>query len=412
MERIVLAFSGGLDTTFCALWLRETRGADVVTVTVDTGGFSADELAAIAARARTLGVAEHRVVDARQTVFDRFVSWLIKGDCLRGGAYPVSVGAERTAQAEAVVEVAKQVGATAVAHGSTRAGNDQVRFDVALRALAPHLEVLAPIRELNWSRERESAWLAERGVDVPARTVTYSINEGLFGTTIGGGETHDPWRAPPPDVYPMTVSPEQAADAPEELVIHFERGVPVALDDRRLDGVSLVGALNERARPHGIGRGLHTGDTILGLKGRLAFEAPAPLILVQAHRELTKLVLTRWQSFWRDTLGSFYGNLLHEGLYYDPVMRDLEAFLDSLNRRVTGEARVKLYKGSIRVEGTRSPYAMLDQEVGTYGEGAEGWSGEEAAGFARIYGLASVLAKRAQERGASAEVDAGKGESR
>jgi argininosuccinate synthase len=401
MSTIVLAFSGGLDTTFCALWLRERTGAEIVTVTVDTGGFSAEELAAIEARARSLGVREHRTVDARQRVFDGFVSYLIKADCLRGGTYPVSVGAERTAQAEAVVAVAREIGATAVAHGSTRAGNDQIRFDVAIRTLAPELQIHAPIRELNWSRAQESEWLAERGVSIPAKTVAYSVNEGLFGTTIGGKETHDPWRMPPEEVYRMTVAPEAGADEPEEVVLGFEAGVPVALDGRRLDGVALVGALNARARRHGVGRGIHTGDTILGLKGRLAFEAPGPLILVQAHRELTKLVQTRWQAYWRDALGSFYGNLLHEGLYFDPVMRDLEAFLDSANANVTGDVRVRLFKGSVRVTGTRSPFSMMDPEVAVYGEGATAWSGEEAAGFARIYGLASMLARRASRRGAS-----------
>jgi argininosuccinate synthase len=226
MTKIALAFSGGLDTTFCALYLREQTGADIVTVTVDTGGFSPRELEAIEARAQLLKASEHRVVDARADVFDRFVAYLIKGDCLRGGTYPVSVGAERTAQAEALVRVAQEIGAGAVAHGSTRAGNDQVRFDVAIRTLAPDLAIHAPIRDLNWSRERESAWLAERGVDVPARTVAYSINEGLFGTTIGGRETHDTWKTPPEDAYAMTVAPEAGRDEPADLVIAFDRGCP------------------------------------------------------------------------------------------------------------------------------------------------------------------------------------------
>jgi argininosuccinate synthase len=403
MTTIVLAFSGGLDTTFCARWLEEKAGARIVTVTVDTGGFPPEELAAIEARARVLGVLEHRTVDARREVYDRFVAYLIKGDCLRGGTYPVSVGAERTAQAEAVVRVAREIGADGVAHGSTRAGNDQVRFDVAIRTLAPDLPIHAPIRDLGWSRAEESAWLAERGIHVPARTVAYSVNEGLFGTTIGGRETHDTWRVPPEEAYTMTVAPEAGRDEPEDLVLAFERGLPVAIDGVPMDGVALVGALNDRARPHGVGRGLHVGDTILGVKGRLAFEAPAPLLLVQAHRELAKLVQTRWQAFWKDTLGTFYGNLLHEGLHQDPVMRDLEAFLDGVNRRVTGEARLRLFKGAARVTGTRSPYSMMDPGVAVYGEGASGWSGEEAAGFARIYGLGTMLAARAAERGRALE---------
>jgi argininosuccinate synthase len=396
----VLAFSGGLDTTFLVLWLKEQTGADVVTVTVDTGGFQKGELDAIAARAKALGVKAHHTVDAKQVVFDRFVSYLIKGNCLRGGTYPVSVGAERTAQAEAVVKVAREIGAKGIAHGSTRAGNDQIRFDVAIRALAPELTIHAPIRELGWSRQQESDWLKERGVTIPPKTIAYSVNEGLFGTTIGGKETHDPWAMPPEAAYTATVAPQAALDTPEELVIGFERGVPVSLDGKRLDGPALVAALNARARPHGVGRGIHLGDTILGVKGRLAFEAPGPLVLIQAHRDLEKLVQTRWQGFWRETLGSFYGNLMHEGLYYDPIMRDLEAFLDSVNARVTGEVRVRLFKGACAIVGVRSPFSMMNPAVAVYGEGASAWSGEEAAGFARIYGMATSLALRAGQAGA------------
>ncbi len=399
MAKIVLAFSGGLDTTFCALWLRESTGADVVSVTVDTGGFTAEQLREIERHAKSLGVLEHRTADARATVFDRFVSYLIKGNCLRGGTYPVSVGAERTAQAEACVGVAREVGAEGICHGSTGAGNDQIRFDVAIRTLAPELAIHTPIRELNWSRAQEASWLAERGVHVPAKTVAYSVNEGLFGTTIGGKETHDSWVTPPEEAYRMTVSPTAATAEPEELVLGFEAGLPVSVDGGRADGVAIVAALNARARPHGVGRGLHVGDTILGLKGRLAFEAPGPLMLIQAHRDLEKLVQTKWQAHWREMAGSFYGNLLHEGLYYDPVMRDLEAFLDSVNARVTGDVRLRLYRGSSTVVGTRSPFSLMDPKVGVYGEGAAAWRGEEAAGFAHIYGLASMLSRRAAERG-------------
>lgn len=406
LKTIVLAFSGGLDTSFCAVWLRERHAARVVTVTVDTGGFTPQALAAVEARARELGAAEHRTVDARADVWQRFVAWLVKGNVLRGGAYPVSVGCERTAQAEAVVRVAQELGADAVAHGSTGAGNDQVRFDVAIGALAPALAILAPIRELNWSRQQESDWLRERGVAVPEKSVAYSLNEGLFGTTIGGRETHDTWRMPPEAAYTMTVAPEKAAPEPEELVLGFEQGLPVSLDGRRLDGVALVAALNARCRPHGVGRGLHVGDTILGHKGRIAFEAPAPLVLIRAHRELQKLVATKWQQYWCDQAGTFYGMLLHEGLYYDPAMRDLEALLDSANRRVSGEVRVRLYRGNLDVVGARSPFSLLDPAVAVYGEGASAWTGEQAAGFARIHGLPSLLAARrdalAEQRGAAA----------
>ncbi len=398
MPKIVLAFSGGLDTSFLAIYLREQTGAEIVTVCVDTGGFSDEELAAIAARAAELGITDHRVVDARTEVYERFVSYLIKGNCLRGGTYPVSVGAERTAQAEAVVGVAREIGAEAIAHGSTRAGNDQIRFDVAIRALAPDLEIHAPIRDLGWSREQESAWLAERGIAIDAKTVDYSVNEGLFGTTIGGKETHDSWQVPPESVYTQTASREDCPAEAQEVVIGFKAGLPVSLDGEALDGVAIVRALNAIAGRHGVGRGMHLGDTILGVKGRLAFEAPAPLVLIQAHRELEKLVQTRWQGFWRETLGTFYGNLLHEGLYFDPVMRDFEAFLDSVNERVTGDVRVRLHQGVSTVTGTRSPHSLMDSDVAVYGEGASGWTGEQAEGFARLYGLGAALGHRAAEQ--------------
>jgi argininosuccinate synthase len=414
MATIALAFSGGLDTSFLAVWLREQTGCEVVTVTVDTGAFTQAELDALAARTRELGVTRHRVVDARREVYDRYVSYLIKGDCLRGGTYPVCVGAERTAQAQALVQVAREIGAQGVAHGSTRAGNDQIRFDVAIRALAPELEIHAPIRDLGWSREQESAWLAERGIHIDPHTVAYSINAGLFGTTIGGRETHDTWNVPPESVYTRTASRAEAPAEGQEVVIGFERGLPVALDGRRVDGLEAVAALNEIAGRHGVGRGMHLGDTILGVKGRLAFEAPGPLVLIQAHRELEKLVQTRWQAFWRETLGTFYGNLLHEGLYFDPVMRDLEAFLDSVNARVGGDVRVRLQQGLCTVVGTRSPHSLMDPEVAVYGEGAGGWTGEQAAGFARLYGMAAALGHNAAQRDAAqrdaAQRDAAQGD--
>ncbi len=398
MAKIALAFSGGLDTSFLAIWLRERIGAEVVTVTVDTGGFSDQDLAAIAARAAALGITDHRVVNAQADVYEGYISYLIKGDCLRGGTYPVSVGAERTAQAAAIVRVAREIGATAIAHGSTRAGNDQIRFDVAIQALAPDLEVHAPIRDLGWSRKEESDWLAERGIEIDAATVAYSVNEGLFGTTIGGRETHDAWQVPPESVYTATAAPEDAPAEAQEVILGFERGLPVALDGEALGGVDVLRALNDIAGRHGVGRGMHLGDTILGVKGRLAFEAPGPLVVIRAHGELEKLVQTRWQAYWRQMLGTFYGNLLHEGLYFDPVMRDLEAFLDSVNERVTGDVRVRLHQGRLDVVGVRSPHALMDADVAVYGEGASGWSGEDAAGFARLYGLGAALGRRAAER--------------
>jgi argininosuccinate synthase len=396
MTTVVLAFSGGLDTSFCALWLREELGAEVVTVTVDTGGFSPAEVEAIAARAAEVRSARHVHVDAKRRVLDGFISWLIRGNCLRGGVYPIAVGAERVAQAEAVVLAARDAGAGAVAHGSTGAGNDGIRFDAAFRALAPDLAIHAPVRELGLSREAETEWLAARGVHIPPKTSRYSVNEGLWGVTIGGGETHDPWAEVPEDVYRLT---RRVPGLPaEEVVISFDRGLPVALDGRAMDGLDLIAELNRRAGAHGVGRGVHVGDTILGLKGRIAFEAPAAVVLVAAHREIEKLVLTGRQLSVKGPLGDLYGALLHEGLWFDPVMRDIEALLEHSQLRVTGDVRVRLSEGAFAVAGARSASSLLGSGGAAYGERGAGWTGAEAAGFARIHGLAAALAAQRDRR--------------
>jgi len=310
---IVLAFSGGLDTSFCVPYLSETYDTSVVTVTVNTGGVDAAEADAIEARAYDLGAAKHVLVDGRGELYADHLSYLIKGNVLRGDVYPLCVGPERVVQARGIVDVAHQVGAEAVAHGSTGAGNDQVRFDVALQILGgDDVEILAPIRELGLSREDSTAFLTERGFDVPADTTSYSINRGLWGTTIGGKETHTTHEPLPDDAYPDTVSPAEAPDTPLELTIDFEQGLPVAIDGEAMDGVALIERLNTLGAQHGVGRDIHVGDTILGIKGRVAFEAPAPLILVDAHRELEKVVLTKWQRYQKDHLADFYGMLLHE----------------------------------------------------------------------------------------------------
>ena len=394
---IVLAFSGGLDTSFCVPYLKEAYGEPVFTVTVNTGGISDEEASAIESRARELGAAEHYLVAARRELFDDHLSFLVKGNVLRGGVYPLSVGPERVTQAQKVVELARETGARAVAHGSTGAGNDQVRFDVAIRLLAADLEILTPIRSLGLSRRETAKYLEERGFDVPAKTTTYSINRGLWGTTIGGKETLTTTEPLPDDAYPDTVSPANAPDEPIELTISFEKGIPTAVEGRPLDPVSLVELLNRTGGAHGVGRGIHVGDTILGIKGRVAFEAPAPAILIAAHRELEKIILTRWQRFQKDHLADFYGQLLHEGQYFDPVMRDIEAMIDSSQKPVTGNVRVRLFKGSVQVLGCESPHSMFDAAVATYGETNQLWDGRDAQGFTQIYGVQALLARRAQE---------------
>jgi argininosuccinate synthase len=392
---IALAFSGGLDTSFCVSYLKEKTGREVHTVTVDTGGFSDEEKAEIAARSEALGAAGHTLVDARADLWERVLSFLVKGNVLRGGVYPLCVGPERVVQAEALAEAARGLGATAVAHGSTGAGNDQIRFDAALRLLADDLEILTPIRQLSLSRADSAAYLRERGFAVEETTTDYSVNRGLWGTTIGGKETHATDGVLPEAAWPDTVSPAEAPDDPHRVQIRFEAGVPVALDGEALDPVALVERLNREGAAHGVGRGIHVGDTILGIKGRIAFEAPAALTLIEAHRELEKLALTQLQLVQKSQLGDLYGRLVHEGLFFDPVCRDLEAFLDSTQRRVSGDVTVEWFKGAIRVLGATSPHSLFDAGVARYGEDNALWSGRDAEGFAQIYGLQARLAARA-----------------
>ncbi len=391
-KRVLLAFSGGLDTSFCVVHLRE-QGWSVHTVTVDTGGFSSDELARVEAASARLGAASHKTIDARKTLFDGFLRYLIYGNVLRGQAYPLSVSAERVCQAQAVVAVAKELGVDALAHGSTGAGNDQVRFDVAFRSLAPELSILTPIRELALSRADEAAFLASKGFEISPKTAVYSLNEGMWGTSIGGAETLDPWSSLPEDAYPgSSVSPEVPSF---EVTISFQQGVPVAINDEAMEPVALILALNRLGKTYGVGRGVHLGDTILGIKGRVGFEAPAAHLLISAHRELEKLVLSGQQLFWKEALGNLYGSLLHEGKYFDPLARDLEAFLASSQAKVSGDARLTLHPRCFSVDGVRSPFGLMKAGIASYGEANHLWTGAEAAGFAKLYGVPQMLALNA-----------------
>jgi argininosuccinate synthase len=301
------------------------------------------------------------------------------------------VAAERTQQALSVVETARRLGARAVAHGSTGAGNDQIRFDVALRVLAPDLEIVTPIRDLGIKREQAIAHLERLGLPVPAKAGAYSINRGLWGTTWGGGWTHDTWAGPPAEL----VDPPADAPAAREIVLAWAQGLPISLDGEVLDGPALVARLGDLCEAYGVGRNIHVGETALGIKGRIGFEAGAALVLIGAHRELEKLVLTKWQTFWKDQLGRFYGDRLHEGQYFDPSLRDIEALITSSQARVTGETRVRLAPGRFQVVGTRSPHSMMDTSVATYGEENRLWTGDEARAFARISAVPSLLAARA-----------------
>mgnify|MGYP001595519411 CR=1 FL=1 len=398
MKKVVLAFSGGLDTSFCVPFLQE-KGYEVYAVTVDTGGFNDSDVQKIKNRAKELNVKKYFFIDGKKTLYDQIVTYIIKANILRGGVYPLCAGPERIIQATEVVNIAKKIGATTVAHGSTGAGNDQVRFDVTIKTLASELEIIAPIRELGIKREEEIAFLEKHGITVEQVSKSYSFNKGMLGTTIGGKETKNSWELPPAEVYPTVVDIESAPKNGQEIIISFQKGLPTAIDGTSMSGMEMMVYLDKLGAKHGVGKGTHLGNTILGIKGRIVFEAPAALILIKAHKELEKLVLTKWQSFWKDIVAESYGNFLHEGLYFDPVVKDIEALIDSSQKVVTGEAKVRLHKGNIIVIGVKSPYSLMDKKVAAYGEENIMWDGNDAKGFTKLYGLQSIIAANAYKKG-------------
>jgi argininosuccinate synthase len=392
---IVLAFSGGLDTSFCVPWLKETYGRPVVTVTVDCGGIDAAGAKLLAERSRALGAVEHHLVDARAEFFDRVIKYLIMGNIRRGNMYPLSVGAERGLQAKYLAELAKKLGSDTVAHGCTAAGNDQVRFEIVLKAVAPQLTILAPVRDHSWQRPAQVTFLEERKMPVPTRGSAYSTNRGLWGVTIGGTETLDSKGSIPESAWVLSAG---ALDKPQpfsEIEVEFERGVPVALDGKRLDPVTLIEKLEEVGAKYGIGRGIHLGDTIIGTKGRVAFEAPAAEILINSHRELEKLTLTLTQSQVKEPVSQIYGQLIHEGKQLDPACRDMEALFTSSQARVTGKVRVQLRPGSLFVLGVTSPHSLMAVSRGKYGEAAGEWTPADAYGFSKIMALPGMFHTRA-----------------
>jgi len=397
-KKAVLAFSGGLDTSYCVLYLKE-QGYDVVTLTVDTGGFTKKDQEYIAKQSKLVGAIKHYFIDGKTQLYDQIVSYIIKGNILRGGVYPLSAGPERLIIATKLVEIANQEKAIAVAHGSTGAGNDQVRFDVAIKVLAPELKIIAPIRDLELTREEEIKILEKHGVTIPSISKSYSINKGMLGITIGGKETKGSWETPPEEVYPGITPLADTPNKPDTLIVSFKNGLPVAINGKAMNGLEIMEFLTEAGGKHGIGKNIHLGNTILGIKGRVAFAAPAVTILIKAHKELEKLVLTKWQSFWKDTLSEVWGNFVHEGLYFDPVIKDIEAMLNSSQKTVTGEVRTKLFKGNIITEGYKSPFSLMSLDVAIYGEKNVLWTGKEAAGFCKIYGLQSILAHKAYKLG-------------
>jgi len=392
---IVLAYSGGLDTSFLVPWLAEQQRRPVITVTVNTGGIDAAAAQALAERARRLGAVEHHLVDARADYFEQVLRFLIIGNVRRGQLYPLCVGAERVMQAQTLARMARELGTNTIAHGCTAAGNDQVRFEVALRTLAPDLQVLAPVRDHAFQRQAELAYLEERRLPVPPFGAAYSINRGLWGVTIGGTETLTSHGSIPEDAWVLTRDAYARTRAPERHVISFQQGRPVALDARALAPVELIEALEALTAPFGIGRGIHLGDTIIGTKGRVAFEAPAAEALLSAHRELEKLVLTGRQQRIKELVAQPYGDLVHEGQLLDPVCRDIEALLVSSQLRVSGDVHVLLRTGTLFVEGVDSPHSLLAASKGVYGEAAGEWTAADALGFSKIVALPGIFHRRA-----------------
>jgi argininosuccinate synthase len=392
---ILLAFSGGLDTSFCVPWLAETYERPVVTLTVDTGSIDAETARTLEQRSKALGAIEHHLVDARPAYFDQVIRFLIMGNVRRGGLYPLCVGAERVLQAQTVAQWAQKLGTDVVAHGSTAAGNDQVRFEVALRTLAPGLEILAPVRDRAFKRPEQLAYLEERKLPVPPFGAAYSVNRGLWGTTIGGKETLTSDGCIPDSAWVLTRDAFTSPHAPERHTIGFDAGIPCSLDGKAMDAVGLIEAVEALGAKFGVGRGIHLGDTIIGFKGRVAFEAPAAEILLTAHRELEKLVLSARQARLKDSLAGPYGDLVHEGQHLDPVCRDIEGFFVSTQRRVTGEAHVLLRPGSVFVEGVASPYSLMKASKGAYGESAGEWTATEAHGFSKMLALPGIFYTRA-----------------
>lgn len=395
---ILLAFSGGLDTSFCVPWLKETYGRPVITVTVDTGGIDAAAAATLESRAKELGAVEHHIVAAKGPYFDRVLRYLLIGNARRGQMYPFCVGAERVLQAQMIAEMAKSLGSASVAHGCTAAGNDQVRFEVALRTLAPGLEIIAPVRDRAFKRPEQLAFLEERGLPIPPYGAAYSVNRGLWGVTIGGKETLTSNGSIPDEAWVLTRDAFTHPKAPERHTIGFTQGVPSSLDGQPLDPVTLIEALENLASPFGIGRGIHLGDTVIGTKGRVAFEAPAAEVLITAHRELEKLVLTGRQSRIKELVAAPYGDLVHEGHHLDPVCRDIEALLISSQQRVTGEVTVLFRPGSCFVEGVTSPWSIMAASKGVYGEAAGEWSPADALGYSKMLALTGMFYTRAGQK--------------
>jgi argininosuccinate synthase len=387
-KKVVLGFSGGLDTSYCAKYLSDEMGYEVHTIIVNTGGFTDEELKSIEAHAYKLGVRSHKSVNAVKSYYDSIIKYLIYGNVLKNNTYPLSVSGERLSQALHIADYARELNADAVAHGSTGAGNDQVRFDMIFNIMIPGVEIITPIRDLKLSREEEIAYLKGKRVEMNFEKSVYSINKGLWGTSVGGKETLSSNGMIPETAWPTPVTEKEA----KVLILGFEKGELKKIDGKEFSHPSLaIEEVQKIAAPFGIGRDVHVGDTIIGIKGRVGFEAAAPMVIIKAHHALEKHVLTKWQLNWKDQLAQFYGNWLHEGQILDPVMRDIEAFLENSQRNVSGEVFIELNPYRFMITGIESDYDLMNNKFGKYGEMNTGWTGDDVRGFSKIFGNQTLI---------------------
>ena len=378
-KKLVLAYSGGLDTSYCLTKLSQ-EGYEVHAITVNTGGFNTKDIQEMKSKALQMGAKTYQSINALDTFYNKVVKYLVFGNVLKNNTYPLSVSAERIVQATEIAAYANKIGANAIAHGSTGAGNDQVRFDLIFQVMAPDIEIITPIRDQKLSREAEIDYLKENGVTLSWEKAQYSINKGLWGTSVGGKETLTSKESLPDSAYPSQVQNKK----PENLNLHFKKGEFVGINDQMDNPVNNIIKLQDQAKKFGIGRDTHVGDTIIGIKGRVGFEAAAPLLIIKAHHLLEKHTLSKWQQFQKEQLGSFYGMLLHEGQYLDPVMRDLEAFLINSQATVSGKVFVTLHPYRFELNGIHSDHDLMNASFGSYGEINKGWSADDAKGFIKL----------------------------
>ncbi len=394
-EKVLLAFSGGLDTSFCAMYLAKEKGYEVHTAVANTGGFSEEELKVIEDKAYRLGAKTHKAIDVTKEYYEKSIKYMVFGNVLRNGTYPISVSSERVFQALAIINYAKEINADYVAHGSTGAGNDQVRFDLTFDVLAPNIKILTPTRDMVLTREYEINYLKEHGFVADFTKMEYSINKGLWGTSIGGKETLKSEQTLPDAAYPSQVVKTEE----ETVTISFEQGEITAINGEKDENkINLINKLEDIANKFGIGRDMHIGDTIIGIKGRVGFEAAAPLLIINAHKMLEKHTLTKWQQYWKDQLGNWYGMFLHEAQYLEPVMRDIEQFLQSSQQNVTGTVIVKLRPLSYTLVGVDSPFDLMKTDFGEYGEVNRAWSADDVKGFTKILGNQMKIYYNVQKR--------------